>query len=112
MASTSAPRESRLTYFSLLGTSSGTQVTDLGGTLFGLDPLLGALANNGGPTQTHALSDVSPAIERRARPGRRTSRGTSSTSVATGFPRVTNNRVDIGAYEAPQIVVILPTFTG
>ena len=31
---------------------------------------------------------------------------------ATGFPRVTNGRVDIGAYETPQVVVILPTFTG
>ncbi len=30
--------------------------------IFGLAPLLGALANNGGPTKTHALLKHSPAI--------------------------------------------------
>lgn len=33
------------------------------GTLTGQDPLLGSLADNGGPTQTLALGDTSPAID-------------------------------------------------
>jgi hypothetical protein len=36
--------------------------TDLGGNLIGLNPLLGPLQNNGGPTQTMALLAGSPAI--------------------------------------------------
>src|SRR5579859_1568260 len=40
--------------------TSGYQGTDLAD---GTDPLLGALGNNGGPTQTHALPGNSPAID-------------------------------------------------
>ena len=94
----------------VLGTSSGTPVTDAGGTILGLDPLLGPLANNGGPTQTHALIAESPAIN--AGPPGATFPGNNFDQRGEGFPRVSNNRVDIGAYEAPPIVVILPTFTG
>ncbi len=36
---------------------------DTTGNITGTDPLLGALANNGGPTSTHALSIGSPAID-------------------------------------------------
>ena len=58
------------------------------------DPLLGALANNGGVTFTHALPSGSPAID-----------AGSSTSVlttdqrGTGFPRLVGSAVDIGAFE-------------
>lgn len=34
-----------------------------GHAIFGLDPLLGSLANNGGPTQTRALPATSPAVD-------------------------------------------------
>jgi len=55
---------------SLIGnTSSGLTVTQLqaitngAGNLQNINPLLGPLANNGGPTQTHALLPGSPALD-------------------------------------------------
>ena len=60
------------------------------------DPLLGPLQDNGGPTFTHALLASSPAINM----------GNPSFTPppdfdqrGTGFPRVVNNRIDIGAFE-------------
>jgi len=41
----------------------GTIVGDTTGNIIGVDPLLGPLANNGGPTQTHELQAGSPAID-------------------------------------------------
>ena len=59
--------------FSLIGDNTGTTLTeaqtaDGNGNLIGssaapIDPLLGPLAFNGGPTQTHALLPGSPAID-------------------------------------------------
>ena len=43
--------------------SDGSCNLDMPGDLPGADPLLGPLANNGGPTQTHALAPDSPAID-------------------------------------------------
>ena len=60
------------------------------GDLPGVDPLLGPLANNGGPTQTHALLPDSPAIDA----------GDDGAAPATdqrGLPRVGTS--DIGAFE-------------
>jgi hypothetical protein len=64
------------------------------GTLTGVDPLLGPLANHGGRTRTHALLPGSPAI----------SLGGNAAGLATdqrgpGFPRVVGAHPDIGAYE-------------
>jgi len=53
-----------------------------------LDPLLGPLANNGGPTMTHALAKGSPALDA-ANPA------TSPATDQRGVPR----NPDIGAYE-------------
>jgi hypothetical protein len=58
------------------------------------DPNLLALADNGGPTKTHALGPGSPAIDA----------GNNSTSQlndqrGTGFPRVVGSAADIGALE-------------
>lgn len=55
---------------------------------------MGLLADNGGPTFTHALIDLSPAIDA----------GTNVAAPATdqrgtGFPRVQGGKIDIGAYE-------------
>ncbi|MGH7172245.1 MAG: choice-of-anchor Q domain-containing protein, partial [Gemmataceae bacterium] len=62
-----------------------------------LNPQLGPLANNGGPTQTVALLTGSPAIN---------AGDNSAESVAgpfdqrgQGFARVVDNTIDIGAYE-------------
>jgi hypothetical protein len=62
------------------------------GDIIGQDPALGALANNGGFTQTHALLAGSPAIDA----------GTNTGCPATdqrGITRPQGARCDIGAYE-------------
>jgi hypothetical protein len=65
-----------------------------GDTLFTDDPKLGPLADNGGPTLTHALRPTSPAIEA----------GNNVTGVpvdqrGTGHARVIGASADIGAFE-------------
>jgi hypothetical protein len=74
--------------------------------IFGGVPL-GPLANNGGPTQTHALLPGSPAINA----------GNNTTGVATtdqrGLPRIVDGTVDIGAFEVqvpPAVLVGSPEF--
>jgi predicted outer membrane repeat protein len=60
--------------------------------IVGIDPLLGPLANNGGPTKTHALLKGSPAINT----------GDDSLAPSTdqrGVKRPQGPHVDIGAYE-------------
>ncbi len=68
-----------------------------GSNLFGLDPLLGPLADNGGPTQTHGLLPGSPALDRGdpdfAPPPVYDQRGEP-------FGRVVDGRIDLGAVEA------------
>ena len=54
--------------YSLLGNDDGLQITNSTANQIGtasspLDPRLGPLAHNGGPTQTHALLPSSPAID-------------------------------------------------
>ena len=54
--------------FALIGDNTGATITDNGGNLIGTsllpkDPLLSPLADNGGPTKTHALLVGSPAID-------------------------------------------------
>lgn len=61
------------------------------------NPLLGALANNGGPTQTHALLPGSPAIDA----GNPNFAGPPDFDQRGGpYQRVFGGRIDIGAYEA------------
>jgi hypothetical protein len=59
-----------------------------------IDPLLGPLQNNGGPTQTMALLPTSPAIDA----GNNAAPGLPATDQR-GLNRVVNNVVDIGAFE-------------
>lgn len=58
------------------------------------DPLLVALADNGGRTKTHALPQGSPAID----VGSNTA-GLNYDQRGPGFPRVNGSQADIGAYE-------------
>ncbi|MFO0954045.1 MAG: Ig-like domain-containing protein [Isosphaeraceae bacterium] len=67
------------------------QPTDLIGT----DPLLGPLADNGGPTRTHALRLGSPAIDAGAPVA-------GITTDQRGVPRPKGKAPDIGAFEAIQ----------
>lgn len=67
------------------------------GDQINIDPLLGLLQDNGGPTATHALLPDSPAIDAGdpnfTQPPNYDQRG-------PGFERVFNGRIDIGSFEA------------
>jgi hypothetical protein len=58
------------------------------------DPKLAALADNGGPTRTHALAADSPAID-----SGNNEAGLDYDERGPGFPRVKGARADIGAFE-------------
>jgi hypothetical protein len=74
--------------------SSGFVDTDLVGTAADpIDPLLGPLADNGGPTQTMALLPGSTAI------GAGLPTGDRWDQRGPGYDRTVNGRTDIGAYE-------------
>lgn len=94
--------------YNLIGDGTDTEIT---GTLIGnqvgtgsnkINPKLGPLANNGGPTQTMALLNGSPAINA----------GPSTSLFATdqrgpGFSRIIGTASDIGAFEQEKFVSIL-----
>lgn len=67
------------------------------------DPLLLALANNGGPTATHALAANSPAINQGSNP-----LGLSSDQRGADFPRSANGGVDIGSWEGSAVAYVEP----
>jgi hypothetical protein len=81
--------------FSLVSnTANGGDFAPGGNNLKDVDPLLGPLAANGGPTRTHALLPGSPAINA----------GNNSGALPTdqrgpGFFRTAGPRPDIGAFE-------------
>ena len=87
--------------YSLIGDTSGSGITGATGTgnLLNVNPLLGPLADNGGPTKTHALLPGSPALD------------AGDPAITTGvdqrgLPRVVDGdavsgaRIDIGAFES------------
>jgi hypothetical protein len=101
----------------LLGTiAAGITATDAGANITGVDPLLGPLQNNGGPTATHALLPGSPAKDVGPDPVPDFP-GNEFDQRGPGFARVVDGRSDIGAFEvqppAPgEAIVITPRFTG
>ncbi|MBC7172274.1 MAG: hypothetical protein H5U40_07615, partial [Polyangiaceae bacterium] len=78
---------------SLVGRVEGGVATS-GEPIFGEDPLLGPLADNGGRSRTHALLEGSPAIDRGTNPG-----ALAFDQRGAGFPRVRGARADMGAFE-------------
>ena len=92
----------------LIGNNSGCPILNgVNGDLVGtnaspLDPMLGGLANNGGPTLTMALSASSPAINSGANP-------LSLQFDQRGAPRNVGGQPDIGAFEyfVPHLAVTL-----
>ena len=107
---------------SLVGDSSSTslaesQTADAQGNLIGgegtnlIDPLLGPLADNGGPTLTHTLTDGSPAID---------AGDPAAVAGADGVPEFDQrglsrvvDTIDIGSFEFGAIASVnqQPTFT-
>ncbi len=78
--------------YSLIETSDGHSIVN-GTNIIGLDPFLESLADNGGPTQTHALLAGSPALHHGA------ANGLTTDQRGTGYSRDDGSGVDIGAYE-------------
>jgi CSLREA domain-containing protein len=74
----------------LVGNPTGCGYSAGAGDISGVDPKLGSLADNGGPTPTHALLSSSPALDKGA--------GCAKTDQR-GVPRVGGGTCDIGAYE-------------
>jgi hypothetical protein len=88
--------------YNLIGTGTLANFNQAGDQTNIADPLLGPLADNGGPTLTHTLLTGSSALN------------AGDLSVATapefdqrgsGFSRVVGSSIDIGAYESQTIVV-------
>jgi Dockerin type I domain len=77
--------------FCLIGNTAGAAITGSNNVL-NSNPLLGSLANNGGPTQTHALLAGSPAVNKGSNPS-------SIPFDQRGNNRVVGSAADIGAYE-------------
>lgn len=102
------PDDLSVTY-SLFSTNPSALISGTNtGNLFDTDPLLGELADNGGPTFTHALLDNSPAINTGdpnfVEPPNTDQRG-------SGFQRIFAGRVDIGAFESQagiEFLVVAP----
>jgi len=92
--------------YSLIGIADGLVITGNVGNLTGtaaipLDPLLGPLQDNGGPTETHALLAGSPAIDT-GDPG--FSSPPEFDQRGAPFARVVGGRIDIGAVEVQPII--------
>jgi hypothetical protein len=90
---------------SLISNDTGTVITTDNGTIHNMDPMLSPLANNGGPTQTMAIANTSPAKDV----------GNNTLALAndqrgTGFNRTAGAGTDIGAFEI-QPAAAPPTVT-
>jgi predicted outer membrane repeat protein len=109
--------------YSLIGDNTGATITNNGVNQIGtgaspIDPLLGSLANNGGPTFTHALFVGSPAIDT-GDPAAAAGSGTVPLTDQRGAPfdRVFDGdaaggaRIDIGAYELQLLSLIVDTLS-
>jgi Ca2+-binding RTX toxin-like protein len=69
------------------------------GDITGLDPKLGTLLDNGGPTSTHAPTTDSPAIDAGNPAPAGSGGGSCTASDQRGTPRALGGRCDIGAVE-------------
>jgi CSLREA domain-containing protein len=87
-----------LARFTLIGNGAGSGITNgvdgnqVGGANAPIDPRLGSLADNGGPTKTHALLSGSPAIDAASTPD-------CPTTDQRGVLRPQGAACDIGSYE-------------
>lgn len=86
--------------YSLIEDVGSASITDSGGNVFGQDPELGALADNGGSTKTQVPGDESPAIDA-GDPAIASAPATDQ----RGQQRVDGDAIDIGAVETTAVVV-------
>ncbi len=85
------------TYDLVQDPTGNTLVNGINNNIVGLDPKLGPLTNNGGPTETMALLPGSPAINA----------GSTANAPGTdqrGLPRPAAGGTDIGAYQVQSLV--------
>jgi hypothetical protein len=87
----------------LVGDDSGSSGFTQSSDLLNVNPLLSALGNYGGPTQTFALLPGSPAIN--AGDNALIPSGITTDQRGPGFPRIVNGTVDIGAFESSGFTV-------
>src|SRR5579859_6520755 len=87
--------------YDLVQITGTAAITNAGGNLFGLDPLLGPLADNGGPTQTRLPAANSPAVN-----AGDPAFAPPPTTDQRGRPRLAG-RLDMGAVER-QTDLFLP----
>lgn len=89
--------------FSLRGVNLVADGSLTAPNVLNVDPLLGPLADNGGPTRTAALLPGSPAIDSAGTISPRDDAGNLIVfdQRGVGFPRVVGSSVDLGAFEAP-----------
>lgn len=94
--------------FTLVESPGTATITDNGGNVFNQDPQLGALQNNGGPTQTQLPASTSPAVNA-GDPAFAPPPATDQ----RGLARVVNGRIDMGAVEinAGTIQFSAPTYS-
>jgi predicted outer membrane repeat protein len=88
--------------FNLIENTTGATISG-SNNITGVDPLLGPLADNGGPTQTHALLTGSPAIDALA--DCTDIAGNPITTDQRGIARPQGAACDIGAFEVEASIV-------
>jgi CSLREA domain-containing protein len=93
--------------YNLIGTPDGGSGW-VGSDLQNVNPRLGPLRNNGGPTHTHALLPGSPAIN--AIPKGTNDCGTTITTDQRGVKRPQSGKCEIGSFEdiSPKVKRVLP----
>jgi len=80
---------------SLIAGAKYSQFNNEGGNLLDVNPYLQPLADNGGPTLTHALLETSLAVDA----GTAGKFAPDTDQRGDGFPRVSGGGLDMGAYE-------------
>jgi hypothetical protein len=83
----------------LSGMTAGTNGNQAGAGGAPLNPLLGPLTNNGGPTLTYLPMEFSPAIDAGGNALALDQNNNALTTDQRGVPRILNGTVDIGAVE-------------
>lgn len=100
--------------WSLIGDNTGANISgsnnQIGTGANPVDPFLLPLADNGGPTMTHALQAFSPARDMGDPLAAAGVNGVSEFDQrGTGFSRKVGSRIDIGAYEMDMICIDVST---